>query len=399
MISKRAKELLSHSSPIVKYAAVCAEDPFSRENLGGYLNFGTAQNFLMEDEIINYVRSHHSFEKSDIHYNALHGKNSLRSAFADFAKEFMGTPNLDIDAISVQCGVSAICESLAFCLFDEGDSLIMAAPYYPGFAYDFKERFKVDVQTVPLKKENQFKHNFEDFKKQIELVRPKAILLTNPYNPTGEVLSTKFQDQIVELCQRKKIHLIADEIYALSKIDGEKHQSFLNYDYENIHLLYGMAKDFSLAGMKLGFFYSRNKKLAQAMIEISYFHTVSTETQNSVEALLKDHDYIRTYKKTYQERLKGALDYLIEKLPDLSFVYPSGGFFVLLDLQKYLTEKTTQAEMQLFFKLLNDYKINLNPGSTMGFDEPGYFRLCYAKEKYELDEFILRFETYAKRSQ
>ena len=394
MISKRAQILIQNPSAIVTAAIKCAEDPYSKDNINGYLNFGVAQNFLMEKEIINHLRENHHFQTSDIHYNPLNGKESLRNTFAKFAENYLNVSDIDPANITIQCGVSALCESLAYCLFNEGDTLLMAAPYYPGFYYDFTVRFGVKIETVQLKKDNRYQHHFDDFKKKIDETNPKAILLTNPYNPTGEVLTKEFQDQIVSYCQDKNIHILTDEIYTLSRLDRGRHHSFLSYDYENIHYLYGMAKDFALAGLRVGFFYTRNIELNQAMQNISYFHTVSTQSQNSVEKLLSDHVFLDSYISKYQHRLKKSLSYIQTHLPGLAFEIPQGGFFIFANLQSFLKEKTHSSEFELFNYLMNGFKINMNPASTMGFDKPGFFRICYAKEEHELKQFCNRMNLF-----
>ena len=394
MISQRAEILVQNPSAIVTAAIKCAEDPYSKDNPNGYLNFGVAQNFLMENEIVNHIRENHQFETSDIHYNPLNGKESLRETFAKFAQKYLKVNDIDPSFLTVQCGVSALCESLAYCLFNEGDTLLMAAPYYPGFFYDFTVRFGVKIETVQLKKENHYRHQFSDFKNQIDKTNPKAILLTNPYNPTGEVLSREFQDLIVEYCQEKNIHIIADEIYTLTRLDQKSHHSFLNYDYENIHYLYGMAKDFALAGLRVGFFYTRNIELNRAMQNISYFHSVSTQSQNSVQAIFNDHHFLDHYISKYKIKLTNALNLLKSEIPKLEFEVPDGGFFIFANFEHLLKDKTKKAELDFFNYLMQKHKVNINPASTMGFERPGFFRICYAKSNHELIEFSRRVNTF-----
>lgn len=398
MISDRANILIQNPSSIVTAAIKCSEDPYSADNSKGYLNFGVAQNFLMENEILEHIQQNPIFRTSDIHYNQLNGKENLRVAFSQFAKKYLNTPEINSEInpehITIQCGVSALCESLAFCLFNPGDSILMAAPYYPGFYYDFTVRFGVKVATVQLKKENDYRHDFHDFKEKIIEVKPKAILLTNPYNPTGEVLSREFQNDIVNYCKEHNIHIIADEIYTLSRLDQKSHYSFLNYDYENIHYLYGVAKDFALAGLRVGFFYTRNQNLSKAMQNVAYFHSVSTQSQNTIEAIFRDDVFLNQYISSYQSKLKASLDYIKVHLPQIQFVTPAGGFFVFINLQKYLKRNDRQGEQELFNILLDQYKINMNPASSMGFEHFGFFRMCYAKQESELQELCRRMRVF-----
>ena len=94
MISQRAKILVQNPSAIVTAAIKCAEDLYSIDNPNGYLNFGVAQNFLMENEIVNHIRENHQFETSDIHYNPLNGKESLRETFAKFAQKYLNVNDI-----------------------------------------------------------------------------------------------------------------------------------------------------------------------------------------------------------------------------------------------------------------------------------------------------------------
>lgn len=395
-ISQRASALIANPSPIVVGHMKCFEDPYSLENPNGYLNFGIAQNHLVENEMENFIRNNNKFTKGDIHYNAGHGKESLRIAFSNFANQILGTPKLEPNHITIQTGVSSLCESLSYCLFDEGDTLLMAAPYYSGFIYDFARRFKVDIKLVQLKESNNFEHKYIDFFTQIELTNPKAVLITHPYNPTGEVLSKSFLDQLVNACKEKNIHIISDEVYALSHIDGQKHQSLLQYDYDKVHFLYGMAKDFTLAGLRMGFFYTKDEELSSAMQTVSYFHTTSTQTQNSIEALLNNNVFIEDVTRKNQTRIKQTYDKIRTNLPKLKHIEPKAGIFFLANLKELLRANTQEAEQQLFNMLINDVKINMTPGSAMGMDDYGYFRVCFAKEDSHIDEFIKRMTKLLK---
>lgn len=395
-LSNRASTLIANPSPIVTGHMKCLENPFSIENHTGHLNFGIAQNHLMENETVNFIENNHYFQKSDIQYNAGFGKQSLREAFANFSNIFLNIKGMHPDNITVQTGVSSLCESLAYCLFDEGDTILMPAPYYSGFIYDFSRRFKVNIETVDLDSKNNFKHNVNDFINRIEETTPKAVLITHPYNPTGESLSKDFYEPIIKICEEKNIHIISDEIYALSRLDGTKHESLLNYDYENIHFLYGLAKDFTLAGLKMGFFYSRNLELSTAMQTVSYFHTTSTQTQNTVELLLRDNEYITSFVKMNQTRIKTTYDKLVSNLPELKHTKPSAGIFFLADFRFLLKEDSLKGEEELFNYFINDLKINMTPGSAMGAKEFGFFRVCYAKEDSHIEEFIKRLKPLYK---
>lgn len=392
-ISTRAKSLIANPSPIVVGHMKCVQNPYSNENPKGHLNFGIAQNHLMQDETVHFIKENNYFTNKDIHYNAGFGKLQLREAFSSFGKRFLGINDIDPNMVTVQTGVSSLCESLAYCLFDKGETLLMPAPYYPGFVYDFSRRFEVNIEIVDLKEENNFKHNIDDFKQAILKYKPKAILMTHPYNPTGESLDKNFTHDLVQLCKEKNIHIITDEIYALSRLNGESHNSLMNYDYDNIHLLYGMAKDFTLAGLKIGFFYTKDKLLSEAMQNVSYFHTTSTQTQNTIELMLKNQSFIENYIKNNQIRIQRTYQKIVNSLPSLIHTKPDAGIFFFANFKHLLKENTEKAEMELFDYFINELKINMTPGSAMGMKDYGFFRVCFAKEEAHINEFIRRLSS------
>lgn len=389
-ISTRAKNLINNPSPIVANAIRCYMDPYSDSNPSGYLNFGVAQNFLQEQRIVDYINSSHTFNKNDIHYNASYGKYELREAFSNFADQYLGVSNIDPDLVCVQTGLTSICESLSFCLFNEGDTLLMPAPYYSGFIHDFSTRFKVNIEFIELTPQNDFKHNIHEFKKRIDQTRPKAILITHPFNPTGESLSDDFNKELIAYCKEKDIHIISDEIYALSRHNHQKHKSLFNYNYEKVHLLYGMAKDFSLAGLKTGFFYTKDSELNKAMQDISYFYTTSTQTQNSVTKLLNDTKFINSFKLDNENLIRSTYHKIITELPNLKHTKPDAGIFFLADLSHLLSEHSQEGEIELYNYIMDNIKINITPGHCMGMKNYGYFRVCYAQEENKVEQFIKR---------
>lgn len=382
MISSRAAALISTPSAIMVGHSACCQDPFSKDNPNGYLNFGIAENRLIDDLALEAMRTPLKLNSDHVHYLPLEGMERLREAFAGFARRFLNAPEVQASNVLIQTGLSSVCESMAFALFEEGDEIIVPAPYYTGFKYDFDGRFKVKLISAQLK---NFEHNIEDVRSALT-EKTKAILLTGPHNPTGDCLSEDFLRDVVELCKEKGLHLISDEIYALSIHAGKKHLSVLEVDkeYENIHVLYGMAKDFGMAGIKTGFYYTRNKACLNAMAQTSYFHPVASPTQQLVAQILEDHIMVENFTKKSNARVEQALASLEKNLPSLKFRRPQAGMFLLADLRSLLDEH--QNERALFNFLLNELKINMTPGTEMGLTVEGFFRVCYARDKAQIEE-------------
>lgn len=397
-VSERAKKLLGSPSVIVESHKVCASDPYNAEtNLKGYLNFGTAENHLMTREITKKINTPLNLNIDHIQYGQLHGSDRLLESSASFFNNYLNTTSLVPENFTVQGGLSAVCEALSFCLFDEGDYLMIPTPYYSGFDFDFKFRFQVNFLEVDLDSSTSFTHEISPFESAYnsfkEKNKIKAILLTHPNNPTGEILSKKFIEDVVAFAKENSITIITDEIYALSTHKKEKHHSIFETAKDagvNCHLLYGMAKDFSLAGFKVGFHYTDDLIARDMMQALSYFSPVSSQTGELVANILSDTEFLNDFIPLNQSRISETKELFLENLPQLDFIIGKAGLFVLLDMSKKCS--SFDDEKKLHLKFLNHYKVNFLSGVDLGLKKPGYFRICFTRSRQEIEELGKRLK-------
>lgn len=401
MISKRAQELINKPSAIIEAGFECASSPYDKKtNPEGYLNFGIAQNHLMDDLLIKKINTTKvQIDSSHIQYNWLQGRDEFRESFAKFLEKQLNIKKINPDYLTIQTGVSAICECLSYALFDKNDYLMLASPYYTGFEHDFTKRFGVKLLKVYLDEKSGFKHSIKAFRETYKSAknkeRIKAILITHPHNPTGEILEESFLNDIVNFAKKNKLQIITDEIYAKSTFDNHPHTSLYQiaqYKGVECHLLYGLAKDFALAGFKIGLHYSENKDIVKSMQALSYFHPVSSHTQELMTLLLNDSVFLEQYFNLNSERLHKLYHHIITELDMFNFIESEAGLFMLLDLSSLVSN--FKQEDKLYRLIMNKYKINMTPGRELGMNRPGYFRVCFAKESDEVSEFCSRMKRF-----
>ena len=391
MISQRAKSLIQNPSAIMVGYSLWKENPYNSDNTSGVLNFGIAENHLMEEEILFLLDKKSDLKREHIHYCNLSGIIELREAFSGFAKNYLKL-ELDPEKVIVQTGVTSLCESLSFCLFDAEDEILVPAPLYSGFYHDFEARFNCKIVPLDL---DSFEHTLSSFKNAMT-DKTKGILLTHPHNPLGSLLTKEFLTEIVEFSKEHNLHLISDEVYTLSRHDLDSEFTSLLHidtDYENIHYLYGMAKDFTLAGLKCGFYTSKSEEALNAMKSVSYFHTVPSSTQLLVAKLLRD-THLEEFFRDSIRKITDNLKRINTEIPKLKKITPHAGIFFLADFRDHLKDKSFKAEEKLFHYFIKELGINMTPGRELGLSEPGYFRICYAKKSDELDEFIRRMNQF-----
>ena len=114
---------------------------------------------------------------------------------------------------------------------------------------------------------------------------PKALLLTNPGNPLGNIYSKDTLQLAISWARDKNLHIICDEIYALSIINSNLNKfqsivSLMNNQLGNyIHVIWGISKDFGSSGFRLGVLYTQNKLLLNVLNNIGFTFTSSNIVQ------------------------------------------------------------------------------------------------------------------------
>ena len=172
----------------------------------------------------------------------------------------------------------------AMCLTDPGDGILLGQPIYGAFNGDLQVPSNCQLIYTPFHGDDPFSVQAVDRYEQIFLqarekgVSIKALLICNPHNPLGRCYPRETLEALMRLCQMYQIHLISDEVYALSVYGEDSSGGFvsilsidpapLGVDPALIHVLYGMSKDFAAAGLRLGCLISQNEKFLQAALSI-----------------------------------------------------------------------------------------------------------------------------------
>lgn len=170
---------------------------------------------------------------------------------------------LTSDNILVANGATTLLDTLTYNIADEGDSILLPTPSYGMFAHDISTRNQVRLVEVPCDDIPDDRFTGQptsngDGARQCEIVarledaierelsqgrKVAGVLLANPENPLGRCYSAHVLLQISQLCSKYKVHLVVDEIYAMT---GDNFSSMLSLgldtNFRNVHVLWGMSK-------------------------------------------------------------------------------------------------------------------------------------------------------------
>jgi 1-aminocyclopropane-1-carboxylate synthase len=234
----------------------------------------------------------------------------------------------------------------------------------------------------------------------------RAMVLCNPHNPLGQCYEPEALIEYLKLCQKHKIHLISDEIYALSmyslpedatsNTNTVKFKSILSIDTDKyldpnyLHVLYGFSKDLASGGLRLGCIWTRNEALISAMSSLAFFSWTPNFSEVVGIAMLENEEWQDSFIQTNQKRLgeRSALARSVLEENGIAYGHRArAGFFLWIDVGKFLAQENEEAtwEQHLNFKqLLKKHKVYITGGDNLSSEKPGFFRLCYVKPEAEV---------------
>lgn len=274
------------------------------------------------------------------------------------------------------------------CILNEGDEVLIPEPFYPNYN-TFVSLAGGNIRPIPTTPEDGYFYG--DRKKFEERITPrtKAILITNPGNPTGAILSQESTRMIADVAKEHELYIIADEVYREFVYGNEKIVSLAEFSdmKQNVVIIDSISKRFSACGARIGALISRNQGLiAQAMKVCQGRLCCSTLDQLGAAALYTvGPAYFAAQKEEYHRRRDTVVTKLAQ-IPNVVCKCPEGAF--------YLMAKLPVDDTDAFQKwLLTDFEdhgdtVMFAPGETF-YGTPGKgkneVRIAYVLKQADLE--------------
>ncbi|WP_024788330.1 pyridoxal phosphate-dependent aminotransferase [Lebetimonas sp. JH369] len=298
----------------------------------------------------------------------------------------------EMDEIIVSNGAKQSLFNIFAAIVDEGDEVIIPAPYW----VTYPELVKYHGGTPVIIQTNE-KTNFKitpDMLKKAITPKTKALMLTSPSNPTGSIYSKKELSAIAEVLKETNIWVISDEMYEKLIYEGEfVAAASINEDmYKRTVTVNGLSKSHAMTGWRFGYCASKNKELVKKMITLQSQSTsnINTITQKAaIPALLGKAD--EDIKKMVNE-FKRRRDFVYEafnSIEGLSAIKPQGAFYIFVNHKKIVNDS-----MNFALDLLEEKGVAVVPG--LGFGSEGYFRFSFATDFETINKGIKRIEEFIK---
>ena len=398
MYSKFTMRLLNSSNGFDFVAAhfACEKDKFSDTNPNGFVNLGSAQNFLGKTAIQSRLESL-DWNLADTPYRDFAGTESSRTAVANYLQEISGQP-VEPDHVVIGNGLVSVLEAISIAILDTGDHVLVTTPVFPGLITALTSRTQASFIPLETTADEQFQLSPSMLRAKLEFElkqdRPvKAVLLCSPGNPIGQVFTAEQIQQFVQIAEDFNIALIVDEIYASSCFDGVDFVSALTVNSDRVITIGGLSKDFGLAGYTTAWACTTNEYILKALQKQSHFFRLSAPIQRAIETFL-DPEWRIPFTQSIRAKLGQHYAETCAELSELDVeVTPAqAGLVAWLDLRSHLKTADEDGQLELYRYLLEQHRVHLSPASGFHCPTPGFFRICFSQEQKTLREGLRRIQ-------
>lgn len=294
------------------------------------------------------------------------------------------------DEVIVSAGAKNSLFNVAMALYDEGDDILIPAPYWVSYP-DQVKLAKANPVVVPTREEDGFRLSPRDLAAAIT-PNTKAIILNYPCNPTGATYTREQLEEIAEVCVREQIWVISDEIYEKLIYDGQRFVSIASVSEKIKKLtvvINGFSKAFSMTGWRLG--YAAGPREIIAACSKIQSHNTSNATsfvQKAAVTALAECDMDIERMRQEFERRRNAIVYRLRSLPEVSCASPSGAFYAMPNVTRYLDREFGGAPIRntygLAYYLLKEAHVAVVPGEAFG--TPAHVRISFATAMDRIEE-------------
>lgn len=300
--------------------------------------------------------------------------------------------SLESDDIFITTGGSEALLFTCLSILDPHAEVIVPEPYYPNYKTFINAAGGV-IRPLPTCPEEGYRYAVRERIEKLINENTRAIMFTNPGNPTGVVLNEDEMRMMADVAKENDLYLISDEVYReFCYNDSGKIPCMGHYDdiRDNLVIIDSVSKRFSSCGARIGCVITKNKDLQKALMKFCQSRlSVATLDQIGSAALYSvEESYMKESIREYRHRRDVAIAGL-RKIPGVLVEVPMGAFYVMAklpvdDTDKFqhwlLTEFEDQGETVMFAPGASFYA---TAGS--GMDE---IRIAYILEQKDLERAV-----------
>jgi aspartate aminotransferase len=257
-------------------------------------------------------------------------------------------------------------------LLNPGNEIIIIEPAWPAYR-DNALNSGVKVRTIHTTLEDKWEPNIEELRNAINQ-NTKMIVLNYPNNPTGKILTTKLQDQIMTLAMKNDLYILSDEIY--SAYANKPWKSIITYGYDKSIITQSFSKSHAMTGFRIGYAVSspdiieKMSKL-QSLTLTNVSEPIQYVAMKALEADITNNTRI----------IKDRLEFILKKARtmQLDFVEPDGAMYLFAKVRQENFDSSD------FTNNLLDIGVAIAPGEGFG-NYQGFVRISVCQPEDTLNQ-------------
>jgi len=296
---------------------------------------------------------------------------------------------LSANDLVMVCGAAGGLNITLKTLLDDGDEVIIFAPYFVEYLFYADNH---GGKAVPVNTHDDFTLDFDGLKSALN-EKTKAVIINSPNNPTGVVYSREELKQLAKILKEhsdksgKPVYLISDDPYKKITFDGVEAANILEF-YENSIYITSHSKDIALPGERIGFVavHPKCEDAGNLMAGLIFSNRVLgfVNAPALIQRVVKNVQGVTVDVEQYRKKR----DFLYGELTRIGYevVKPQGAFY-------FFPKSPIEDEVE-FVRKLAEKKVLVVPGR--GFGSPGYFRISYCLPDSVIEGSIPGFESAFK---
>ena len=366
-ISAKAKELKKKGVNVISFGA-------------GEPDFDTPENIKLA--------AIKAIKEGKTKYTPPAGILELREAVAEVYSKEYGV-NFSVEEVIISCGAKHSIYNVLQVLLNNGDEVIIPAPYWVSYPVMVKLAGGVPV-FVESSFEDEYRVRAEKLKDKITS-KTKAIILNSPSNPSGMLIPKDELEKLVKIIAENDIYVISDDIYHKLIYEKEFYNLLMvdNSLKENVIIINGVSKTYSMTGWRIGFTIAQ-KDIISAINKIqsqSTSNPTSISQYAALEAITGDQSSVIKMRETFRKRREIAVK-MINNIRGIKCLNPEGTFYLFPDINEVIRKSNLKDSVEFCSKLLENSKVAVVPGSAFGIENT--FRMSFALSEDDIIEGIKR---------
>jgi aminotransferase len=330
----------------------------------------------------------YSIEQGVTSYTSNKGLQTLRDALSRYLAQHYNLNYSSDHEIIITSGVSEALDIAIRSIVDPGDEVLVAQPGYVSYGPCVTLAGGKPVPVRCMEKDH-FKLNPDTLAEQITQ-KTKALIINFPNNPTGAVMTEGDLKAVSDLIIDHDLLLISDEVYAELTYETRHCAAATVTDLrERTITLNGFSKAYAMTGWRIGYLCAP-KELCDAALKIHQYVMLCAPVMGQIGAL-------EALRSAEEEKNSMVNEYRLRRnmfVTGLNRIglpchVPEGAFYAFPSV-----EKTGLSDVEFAERLLKEQRVAVVPGSVFGPGGEGHLRCAYAVSRKELNEALLRMETF-----